>query len=321
VIFVTVRVSASHLTARARPREALATSESGAMVSLSLVSAILQPMSSLLRLIPAVDFTNWSWDHIGPRFPVRNPPGDSDSSVISAMVDLLLCDDDPTRAFYFLASLLGGNYGCQLKLFDIFFCLQYLVLMLHRHPEVRFPEPCCSVSTLDIGFALVPEWQPTTETMIRRPRIAPLCFSCPALAIGIQLEEARNEPSGLTSQDLLQVAHATQPHLEALLVARHQLQRCPVALPATIDTPSIPHCIYGVVFRNATVFIVAHIPYGRPNFHCQILPAPHLKYKPHSLSRYFLPSGIHPGTSYKKIRALQVMWHMFCTQTSRNTQT
>ncbi|KAJ7696393.1 hypothetical protein B0H14DRAFT_801200 [Mycena olivaceomarginata] len=97
--------------------------------------------------------------------------------------------------------------------------------------------------------------------MIRSSRIAPLCFSCPALAIGIQLEEAKSEPSGLTSQDLLQVAHATQPHLEALLVARHQLQRCPAALPATIDTPSIPHCIYGILFRNATVFIVAHIPY------------------------------------------------------------
>ncbi|KAJ7246375.1 hypothetical protein C8J57DRAFT_726669 [Mycena rebaudengoi] len=128
----------------------------------------------------------------------------------------------PPGVFHCLASLLRGTYGCQLKL----------------QPGHCFPHHFGD-NRLQIDFALVPEWQPTTEDMVRRSRKAPLCFSSPALAIGMRLQDSDGESCALTRQDLLCLAHATQPHLEALLLARHQ----PLSRAAASSFPS-PTCLH-----------------------------------------------------------------------------
>ncbi|KAJ7737002.1 hypothetical protein DFH07DRAFT_779537 [Mycena maculata] len=228
---------------------------------LSLISTIFSPISSELRLVPAAEFTNRcnSADYVGPVFPVRNPPQDSDYDDVSAMVNLLLCEHHPTGAFYCLVSLLRGTYGCQLKLFDVFQLILVAFLILsHRHPGLRFPHQFGD-HPLDIDFALVPESQPTTECMIRRSSKTPLCFSSPALTIGIQLSDSDNK-SCLTDEDLLHLARATQPHLEALLLARHQ---CYPKISLTSPAPFPPACIFVIAFRDMTIFIVAHIAYLR----------------------------------------------------------
>jgi hypothetical protein len=53
--------------------------------------------------------------YIGPIFPVADPPEESDSKVVSDMVNLLLCNDHLT-AFYLMAVLLNGTHNCQLKM-------------------------------------------------------------------------------------------------------------------------------------------------------------------------------------------------------------
>ncbi|KAJ6558025.1 hypothetical protein B0H19DRAFT_126145 [Mycena capillaripes] len=125
-------------------------------------------------------------------------------------------------------------------------------------PGLRFPH-LFGENLLNVDFALVPEPQPTTECMIRRSSKAPLCFSSPALTLGIQLPDSENK-SCLTDEDLLHLARATQPHLEALLLARHQ--RYP-ELSSTSPAPFPPACIFAIAFRDMTIFIVAHIAYLR----------------------------------------------------------
>ncbi|KAJ7364297.1 hypothetical protein DFH08DRAFT_270819 [Mycena albidolilacea] len=209
---------------------------------LSLISAILLPVSSKLQPVSAASLSNryMSADYVGPLFPVRDPPEDAESSVVRAMVNLLLCEHHPPGVFYCLASLLRGTYGCQLKL----------------QPGHRFP-PHFGDDLLQIDFGLVPEWQPTTEDMVRRSREAPLCFSSPALAIGMRLQDSDGESCTLTRQELMCLARATQPHLEALLLARHH--RYPEPLLATSPLP--PACIFVIAFRDMTIFIVAHIAF------------------------------------------------------------
>ncbi|KAJ7509706.1 hypothetical protein B0H11DRAFT_2270096 [Mycena galericulata] len=230
---------------------------------LSLISTIFSPISPQLQLVPAGEFTNRCMlaDYAGPSFPLRYPPEESDSRAIAAMVDLLLCESDPSAAFSCLASLLRGTHSFQLKMFASppSFCIRLLILyiyMYRRHPGLRFPH-AFGAECYSIDFALVPEWQPTTESMIRRSRKAPVTFSSPALTIGIQLQETSENICTLASEDLQYLARATQPHLEALLVARHQ--RYPDSL---LDISSLPPpCIFVIAFRHMTVFLVAHIAY------------------------------------------------------------
>ncbi|KAJ6542631.1 hypothetical protein B0H19DRAFT_1171160 [Mycena capillaripes] len=209
---------------------------------LSLISAILSPVSSKLHPVSTASLNNryMSADYVGPMFPVRDPLEDAQSSVVRAMVNLLLCEFHPPSMFYGLAFLLRGTHGCQLKL----------------QPGHHFPHHFGDdISKID--FALVPERQPTTEDMVRRSRKAPLCFSSPALAIGMRLQDSDGESCTLTKQDLLYLARATQPHLEALLLARHH--RYPEPLLTTSSLP--PACIFVIAFRDKTIFIVAHIAY------------------------------------------------------------
>ncbi|KAJ7464479.1 hypothetical protein FB451DRAFT_1263629 [Mycena latifolia] len=208
---------------------------------LSLISTIISPMASQLHLVPAADLTRRCTppDYIGPQLPLRNPPLDSDSAVLTAMVNLLLYnyEADSTGAVFCLAPLLFAAYGCELKI----------------RPDVRFPRHLgADVPSLD--FALVPEWQPTSRNMICRSRQAPVCFSSPAIVLGIRFEDSGDKSCGLSSQELMQLARATQPHLEALLVARHRCQSESLLAAS-------PACIFGIAFRDMTVYIVAHIPY------------------------------------------------------------
>ncbi|KAJ7238783.1 hypothetical protein B0H12DRAFT_1137143 [Mycena haematopus] len=233
---------------------------------LSLISTIFSTVSSSsqLRLVPARELLDRLPDCTGPLFPVRDPPEASDSSVVSAMVNLLLCENNPTVAFYRLASLLDGTYGCQLKL----------------HPDSRFPPDFDTTSLID--FALVPEWKPTSQYMIRRSPKTPLRFLSPALAIGIQFENDSTDSCGLTKQDLLRLARATQPHLEALLIARHV--RYPEPFPPPASRSSVPpDCIFGIAFRDMTVFIVAHIPYlDQSAYHYQSLVVDQIPFPPYA---------------------------------------
>ncbi|KAJ7817594.1 hypothetical protein B0H14DRAFT_2841983 [Mycena olivaceomarginata] len=208
---------------------------------LSLISTILSPISSQILPVPASELINraTSPDYIGPQFPVRYPPGKPDFEIISAMNDLLLYEGPSTGALYYLAALLIETHGCQLKI----------------HPDMRFPSRLGAKSP-SIDFALVPEWKPTSESMLRRSRKAPVCFSSPAITIGIQLEDSQVTSGGLTSQELMQLAHAVQPHLVALLGARHH--QAPATVPGPSDPPA---CIFGIAFRDMTLFLVAHIAY------------------------------------------------------------
>ncbi|KAJ6481248.1 hypothetical protein C8R47DRAFT_1322276 [Mycena vitilis] len=210
----------------------------------SLISTIVSPVASRLQLIPAAHLVHRSLlDYLGPRFPFRTPPETSDSRFVSAMVDMLLCKD-PTLTIYRLASLLDGASCCQLKV----------------QPDVRFPEEFGSeFSSIAVEFALVPEWQPVAESMIRRSQKAPLRPLSPALVIGIQLKSCAKACS-LTHEELTYVAQATQPHLEAVLLARNrrsgQLKRS-----APAERPTDRDCVFVLATRDNTLFIVAHIPY------------------------------------------------------------
>ncbi|KAF8204412.1 hypothetical protein K438DRAFT_1819810 [Mycena galopus ATCC 62051] len=229
---------------------------------LSLISAIFSSVSSKLQPVSAASLSNryMAADYFGPLFPVRDPPEDADSSIVSAMVDLLLCEHHP-GAFYCLASLLRGTYGCQLKL----------------QPDHRFPHHFGDDFS-QIDFALVPEWQSTTEDMVRRSSKAPLCFSSPALAIGMQLQDSDSKSCTLTRQDLLYLARAAQPHLEALLLARHH--RYPGPLLATSPLP--PACIFVIAFRDMTIFIVAHIAFLHEiTYHYQSLVVDQIPFPPY----------------------------------------
>ncbi|KAJ7783938.1 hypothetical protein DFH07DRAFT_789680 [Mycena maculata] len=128
---------------------------------LSLISTILSSISSQIRSVPASEFINraTSPDYVGPQFPVRYPPGTPDFAIISAMNDLLLYEGPSTGALYYLAALFIETHGCQLKI----------------HPDVRFPSRF-GAKPPSIDFALVPEWKPTSESMLRRSRKAPPCY-------------------------------------------------------------------------------------------------------------------------------------------------
>ncbi|KAK7019057.1 hypothetical protein R3P38DRAFT_3274142 [Favolaschia claudopus] len=205
---------------------------------LSSISAILSTVSSELQHVPATTLCNRyaSAEYVGPLLPVRSPPEVIDSQTLTAMVDILLCGEHPTTVFFRLALLLRGTYDCQLKLRPSYH--------LPRHFGHDIPS---------IDFGLVPEWLPLSEDMIRRSAKAPLCFSSPALAIGMLLQDVDGDSSTLTTEDLLYVARATQPHLEALLVARHHRysEAAISALP--------PPCIFVIAFRDMTIFIIAQI--------------------------------------------------------------
>ncbi|KAJ7180984.1 hypothetical protein C8R46DRAFT_1345159 [Mycena filopes] len=208
---------------------------------LSLLTTIISPVALRLCLVSTAELLERSpLDDKSPHFPLHSPPTIPHSRFINGMVDLLLCKD-PILATYYLGLLLTGASNCQLKM----------------EPDVRFPEDFGG-SAWDIQpvFALVPEWNPTTEAMIQRSGKAPLCLSSPALVLGIQLEDDSGDFRGLTSDDFAQLARATQPHLEALLVARQQR---PIPTPTSPSNP--PDCVFALAFRNKTVFIVAHIAY------------------------------------------------------------
>ncbi|KAJ6481827.1 hypothetical protein C8R45DRAFT_1003181 [Mycena sanguinolenta] len=203
---------------------------------LSLLSALISLVSPLLNPISAASLATRysSADYVGPMLPVTDPTGIVGSSVLRAMAKLLICEDDP---FYLLALLLRGTYG------GVF-----------SQPDHRFPHHFGDDPSV-IHFALVPERQPTTEIMVRRSQKAPLCFSSPALTIGIRLPDSDGEDEcrPLTKQEVLGFARTTQPHLEAL-IARHQCHSEP--------TESLPlPCIFVIAFRDMTLFIVAHIAY------------------------------------------------------------
>ena len=94
----------------------------------SLISAILSPVSSKLHPVSAASLNSryMSADYVGPLFPVRDPPEDAESSVVRAMVNLLLCEYHPPVVFHYLASLRRGTNSCQLKL-HVFRLLCYSV--------------------------------------------------------------------------------------------------------------------------------------------------------------------------------------------------
>ncbi|KAJ6481251.1 hypothetical protein C8R47DRAFT_1197801 [Mycena vitilis] len=212
---------------------------------LSLISAILCPVSSRLHPVPSAVLMRRSMsEYSGPQFPVRTPPTPSDSIFIQAMVNLLLCKD-PDTAVHCMAALLDRASGCQLKL----------------QPDVRISNHgAYDCSSIPLGFALVPEWTPTTKSMIERSRKAPVCLLSPAIAIGIQLE-SNSSSKCLTAKELLQVAGVAQPHLEAIIVARSQRLSGPLRGSVTSEGPPATDCVFVLALRDETVFIVAHIAY------------------------------------------------------------
>ncbi|KAJ7742851.1 hypothetical protein B0H16DRAFT_1860637, partial [Mycena metata] len=223
---------------------------------LSLVSTILSPISSRLNLVSTADFFDRyaSSDYTGPRFPLGDPAEEpSSGSILSATVDGLLCRDQPTGALYSMASLL----------------------------QIHFP-PHFGDDIPRLTFALVPEWEPITKLMIRRSQKAPLCFSSPALVFGIHLEGGSEDSCDLADRDLMRLARATQPHLEALMVARH-LYISGLAPGRAASGSSIPpEYIFGIAFRHETVFIVAHIPYlHESSYRYQLLLVDRLPFPPY----------------------------------------
>ncbi|KAJ7699063.1 hypothetical protein B0H17DRAFT_317981 [Mycena rosella] len=151
------------------------------------------------------------------------------------------------------------THDCQLKLY----------------PDVRFPGSFGTTSR-SIDFALVPEWQPTSECMARRSGKAPLRFSSPALVIGVQMDDIGN--GDLTYDELRNLARVTQPHMEALLVARHQRH----AEASSAKPPDVPPCIFGIAFRDLTVFIVAHIAHlDHSKYRSQLLLVDRLSFPPY----------------------------------------
>ncbi|KAJ7079035.1 hypothetical protein C8R43DRAFT_1053210 [Mycena crocata] len=205
----------------------------------SLICTIISSIASQLQLVPTSEFIDRSaaLDYLGPLFPPCNSPEnvESNGSAISVMVDFLLCEDRDIGALYHMLAILANTSGCQLKLRP---CVRF-------PPQFVLPGPYSDACKSDLGFALVPEWQPIGKTMIK----APVHLSSPALVLGIEFE---GSDGGLSPQDLTKLAHATQPHLEALVIARHNSSSSASALPA---------CIFGIIYRNMTVFIVAHIAY------------------------------------------------------------
>ncbi|KAJ7086123.1 hypothetical protein B0H15DRAFT_950714 [Mycena belliarum] len=205
---------------------------------LSLMSTILAPLRAQLRLTPTADFARRPPQYMGPQFPLQLAPEPTSAHLVAAMAKALLHSED-VPALYRLAPLFDGTYNCQMKV----------------HPATRF----AGAEPQDIVFALVPEPRPTSEIMARRFRDAPLRLLSPAIVIAVELEDLGSVFPDLTEAELQDLARVTQPHLEALLVARHQ--RCVGAPPATLpasEPPAAPACIFCIAFRDATLFILAH---------------------------------------------------------------
>ncbi|KAJ7915622.1 hypothetical protein B0H13DRAFT_2453955 [Mycena leptocephala] len=97
--------------------------------------------------------------------------------------------------------------------------------------------------------------------MIRRSARAPLRLSSPALIIGARLEDSGGESYDLTADEVENLAHITQPHLEALLVAQHQCYSHSISPVTAPESSPYRPCIFAIAFRDMTLFIVAHIPY------------------------------------------------------------
>ncbi|KAK7046678.1 hypothetical protein R3P38DRAFT_2765460 [Favolaschia claudopus] len=160
-------------------------------------------------------------------------------------LDVLLCGEHPTTVFFRLALPSARNIRLSIEI-------------------VRF-------------YIWLPEWLPLSEDMIRRSAKAPLCFSSPALAIGMLLQDVDGDSGTLTTEDLLYVARATQPHLEALLVARHH-RRYPEAAISALPPP----CIFVIAFRDMTIFIIAQIAFrDDTTYRYQSLIVDQLSFPPH----------------------------------------
>jgi hypothetical protein len=79
-----------------------------------------------------------------------------------------------------------------------------------------------------VGFGLVPGWKRTSQPMARKSQKAPMFLVSGASNTGIQLQCSNNKSSGLTNEDMMHLAQATQSHLEALFMARHRWSSWPV---------------------------------------------------------------------------------------------